>query len=86
MIHALFNWFEHAIGMTNGSGPEYLFWSGFGSDLGEFALIGTIIGCLAHWYKSHECYDPTCPRYGAHHTPDGMRTCSKHHPSLGSMK
>jgi hypothetical protein len=75
MIHALFNWFEHAIGMTNGSGSEYLFWSGFGSDLSEITLIGAIFGI----YYKHNCHVKGCLRIGKH-IFKGTPYCTKHHP------
>jgi hypothetical protein len=53
----------------------YNFWSGFGSDLGEIAIIGSLIGL----YKHHNCTVKGCPRIG-HHPVDGTpyMTCHKH--------
>ncbi len=65
--------FEHFTGMDNLSGPFYGFWSGFGSDLTEFALLGTLIGL----YRQHKCQ--ACWRVG-HYSVDGTpyKTCHKH--------
>lgn len=40
---------EHFTGIDNGTGSWYLFWSGFGSDISEFAILGYLI----NWYKKH---------------------------------
>jgi hypothetical protein len=63
----------HFIGLDNLSGPYYGFWSGFGSDLAEFALLGTLFGL----YRHHKC--ASCWRLG-HHPVKGTpyETCHKH--------
>lgn len=39
------HWLLHVLGVDNVAGPWYGFWSGFGSDLGEAALIvGAVLG------------------------------------------
>lgn len=63
----------------------YSFWSGFGSDLGEFALAGGIVGLV----RKHNCETHWCPRLGRHEWQDpttGQRhkLCRKHHP-LGHL-
>lgn len=76
------NWLEHALGMDNLSGPIYGLWSGFGSDVGEFALFGAAIA----FYRRHTCHVDSprfCWRWGAHQvagTP--YRACKKHHPDV----
>jgi hypothetical protein len=59
---------------TNGTGPWYGFWSGFGSDLGEVTLLGAILGI----YYRHNCHDKGCWRIGRH-IVDGTPWCNKHH-------
>ncbi len=51
----------------------YNFWSGFGSDLGEAVIIGSLIGL----YRHHKC--ASCWRIG-HHPVEGTpyKTCHKH--------
>lgn len=63
----------HWMGLDNASGPAYLFWSGIGSDITEFAILGTIIKL----YWQHKC--ATCWRI-AHHAVKGTpwKTCHKH--------
>lgn len=71
----LWHLFLHLTGSDNVSGPWYGFWSGFGSDLTEFALLGGAISI----YHQHNCSVKGCPRL-AHHTVDGTtyRTCHRH--------
>jgi hypothetical protein len=53
MIRAIFNWFLTVTGSNNTSGTYYGFWSGFGSDIGEFALLGVIFKGLNTMIKHH---------------------------------
>jgi hypothetical protein len=78
MVAHLFAWFEHAVGMTNGSGPEYLFWSGIGSDIQEITLLGAVLGL----YYKHNCHQKKCPRIGKH-SFDGTPYCTRHNPQFG---
>lgn len=71
----------HVLGLDNPSGRWELFWSGAGSDIGEAALIGTIVEV----YRRHTCHvdSPFCWRPGTHPvagTP--YRACKKHHPAV----
>lgn len=56
------------LGVDDPSGPWYGFWSGFGSDLGEFALVATV------WHHLN-CHEKGCWR-PARHASDGY--CRKH--------
>lgn len=80
MIHAAWHWFLHVTGTSNETGPFYAFWSGFGSDLGELTLIGTV---AAAW-RTQTCHASFwCWRHGRHPTADGVyRLCAKHHPDV----
>ncbi len=72
-LNAIWHDIEHFTGMDNLSGPFYGFWSGFGSDITEFALLGALISI----YKQHKC--ASCWRVGRHPvegTP--YLTCHKH--------
>lgn len=76
--------FEHFTGGDNASGPEYGMWSGFLSDIAEFALLGGAI----HFARSKNCHVKRCWRLGLHkYDHDGVeRTlCKKHHPHLRSV-
>jgi hypothetical protein len=59
---------------TNGS-KWYNFWSGFGSDIAEFAIIGSVIGLYHH----HNCAVKGCYRL-SHFDVKGTpyKTCHKH--------
>jgi hypothetical protein len=77
LVRTIWWWIEVHTGTVNESGPYYGFFSGFGSDLSEIALLGFIIGM----YHRHNCAVPHCPRIahkkfeveGTH-----QRTCHKH--------
>ena len=66
--HPFQHWLAYMSGSMNTSGapPNYNFWSGFGSDLGELTLIGT---CLAV-FKRHNCQLRGCWRIGRHEFQD----------------
>lgn len=79
MLLHLFHWFLHVTGADNVSGSEYGFWSGFGSDLGEIALLAGLYSIM----RKHNCHVKGCWRIGLHivnGTP--YITCRKHHPDL----
>jgi hypothetical protein len=50
MIHLL----AHLLGLDNANSSWYLFFSGVGSDIGEFALIGAILRAAFNLRKQHE--------------------------------
>jgi hypothetical protein len=67
--HVFLNW----TGASNTSGTAYGFWSGFGSDLGEAAIIGALL----NHYRSHRCAN--CWRLGRHEVEGThYRTCHRH--------
>lgn len=70
-------WFLHLTGADNGSGPWYLFWSGFGANFAEFTLVGGILGLF--W--KHNCHVKGCWRIGRHPVEGtGYVVCRRHHP------
>jgi hypothetical protein len=70
--------FLHFTGADNGSGPWYLFWSGFGSDITEFAIVGGILSL----YLRHNCHVKGCWRIGRHPIQDTPYiVCGRHHPT-----
>lgn len=83
LLHIIQHWLAVHTGTVNESGPYYGFWSGFGSDLGEIALIGAV---FATW-KHHNCAVPRCARL-AHHKYEiketKQYTCRKHHTQYWS--
>jgi len=68
------SWLPHVLGIDNEAGRWYAFWSGFGSDLGELAIIGG----LASIYRRHACHAAGCWRIGRH-TVAGSPWCNRHH-------
>jgi len=70
-------WILHVMGADNLSGPWYGFWSGFGSDLGEIAIIGGLISI----YRRHNCHVKGCWRIGKHPVEGTTYVvCRQHHP------
>jgi hypothetical protein len=69
----VWHFLSHLIGTDNVSGPWYGFWSGFGSDIAEFGLIGALIAT----YRHHKC--TVCWRL-SRHSVEGThyRTCHRH--------
>lgn len=76
------NWLLHVTGIDNEAGRWYALWSGFGSDIGEFALVGAAVA----FYRRHTCHVDSprfCWRPGTHPvTGTPFRTCKKHHPEV----
>jgi hypothetical protein len=70
----VWHWFLTVTGTNNTSGLWYGWWSGFASDLPEFAIL------LLVWRRIN-CHAKTCWRIGLHHV-DGTPyvTCRRHHP------
>lgn len=67
----------HHLGfLLDSDGRWYAFWSGFGSDLTEFAIVGMV-------YNRLVCHEVGCWRLGKHHLADTPLTlCRKHHPEV----
>jgi hypothetical protein len=66
-VLANYNWF------WNSGGKWYEFWSGFGSDIGEFAILGSVYTL----YHRHRC--SSCWRLAHHPVPGTIyKTCHKH--------
>lgn len=78
MWHLIQHWLAYMTGSLNTSGapPNYNFWSGFGSDLSEVALIGALLTVV----RRHNCAVRGCWRVGRHVTASGHRVCARHHP------
>jgi hypothetical protein len=75
--HAILDFF----GVVDEGGKGYGFWSGIGSDIGEVAIIGAVIGM----YRRHSCHVDSCWRIGRHPVDGtGFVTCRRHHPTISS--
>lgn len=70
MIHFIMYW----LGLTNASGPQYLFWSGICGDL-------FIVGGIVTLYKKHNCHVQGCFRIGKH-IHEGTPYCTLHNPKF----
>ena len=89
LIHARLvgHWLEVHTGTVNEPGPYYGFWSGFGSDLTEFAIIGTIATGVYQLVKKYNCHHPGCWRVGNHPAAGGQFSlCYRHHPDYQGKK
>ncbi len=72
-------WVEiHTGSVGGGSGSAYYgFWSGFGSDITEFAIFIGIVQAFRH----SNCHVPWCLRFGKQVEGTPYRACHKHHPA-----
>jgi len=52
------SWLQVHTGTVNESGPYYGFWSGFGSDLEEFGILGAIGAAIYQLVKKYNCHEP----------------------------
>jgi hypothetical protein len=74
-------------GTVNEPGPYYGFWSGFGSDLTEFGIIGAISTGVYQLVKKYNCHYPGCWRVGNHQAAGGLFSlCHLHHPDYQGKK
>lgn len=77
----ILHWLIHFIGADYGAPygrwvPES-FWSGFGSDIGEVAIIGGILAIV----RRHNCHVKGCWRVGRHPVEGtAFVVCRAHHP------
>ena len=80
-------WLQVHTGTVNESGPYYGFWSGFGSDLEEFGILGGIAAGMYQLVKKHNCHEPGCWRVGQYAAADGQfMLCYRHHPDFQGRK
>jgi hypothetical protein len=86
-LHVFQHWLAVHTGTVNEPGVYYGFWSGFGSDIGEYAILVGLTAGLYHSFRRHNCHERGCWRIGLHHvegTP--FIACRKHHPVLQGRK
>lgn len=69
------HWWWHPL-----TGLGYQWWSGIGSDLGEYAIASSIFASAYGAYRRHNCHVQGCWRtqWKAHGTD---MLCKHHHPS-----
>jgi hypothetical protein len=81
------HWLQVQTGITNETGHYYAFWSGFGSDIAEFSILGAIATGIYQLVKKYNCHEPGCWRIGNHPTADGQfHLCYHHHPDFQGKK
>jgi hypothetical protein len=81
------HWLAVHTGTLNEPGPYYGFWSGFGSDLTEFGIIGVIATGIYQLIKRYNCHEPGCWRAGSHPAAGGQFSlCYHHHPDFQGQK
>jgi hypothetical protein len=81
------HWLAVHTGTVNEPGPYYGFWSGFGSDLAEFGVIGVISTGIYQLVKRYNCHEPGCWRVGTHPAAGGQFSlCYRHHPDFQGQK
>jgi hypothetical protein len=81
------HWLAVHTGTVNESGPYYGFWSGFGSDLAEFGILGAIGTGIYQLVKKYNCHEPGCWRVGRHTAAGGQfLLCYRHHPDFQGQK
>ena len=81
------HWLQVHTGIVNETGPYYGFWSGFGSDLTEFGVIGAIATAAYQLVKKYNCHYPGCWRVGNHQAAGGeFSLCYRHHPDYQGKK
>jgi len=81
------HWLQVHTGTVNEPGPYYGFWSGFGSDLAEFSILGAIGTGVYQLVKKYNCHEPGCWRIGNHPAAGGQfLLCYRHHPDYRGRK
>ena len=81
------HWLGVHTGTLNEPGPYYGFWSGFGSDLEEFGILGAIGAGIYQLVKKYNCHEPGCWRVGTHPAAGGQfLLCYGHHPDYQGSK
>lgn len=78
MIHTILHWLAVHTGTVNESGPYYGFFSGFGSDIAEFGILGGLFTA----YKHKNCHAPGCPRLGHPVPGTPYIACKNHNPAM----
>jgi hypothetical protein len=80
-VRVVAEWLQVHTGTVNEPGPYYGFWSGFGSDLAEFGILGATATAMYHLVKKWNCHEPGCWRIGNHPAAGGQfNLCYRHHP------
>jgi hypothetical protein len=85
--HVVDHWLAVHTGTNDTSGVYYGFWSGFGSDLAEFGILGAIGTGVYQLVKKYNCHEPGRWRVGTHPAADGQfLLCYRDHPDYQGTK
>lgn len=80
-VRAVADWLQVHTGIVDEPGPYYGFWSGFGSDIAEFGILGAAATATYHLVRKWNCHEPGCWRIGNHPAAGGQfNLCYRHHP------
>src|SRR5262249_61433521 len=66
------HWLQVHTGTVNEPGVYYGFWSGFGSDLEEFGILGAAGAGIYQLVKKYNCHEPGCWRGGQYQAAGGQ--------------
>ncbi len=81
------HWLAVHTGIVDMSGPYYAFWSGFGSDIAEFSLVGAAVTGVYQLNRKFNCHQRGCWRIGTHPAAGGQfLLCYRHHPDYQGKK
>jgi len=81
------HWLAVHTGIVDETGPYYAFWSGFGSDIAEFGLVGTAVTGVYQLNRKFNCHQRGCWRIGTHPAAGGQfLLCHRHHPDYQGKK
>jgi hypothetical protein len=81
------HWLAIHIGTANETSGYYAFWSGFGSDIAEFGLLGAVVTTAYQTVKKYNCHESRCWRIGNHPAAGGQFSlCYRHHPDYQGTK
>jgi hypothetical protein len=81
------NWLRVRTGISDLAGPYYGFWSGIGSDIAEFSLVGAAVTGVYQLSRKFNCHQRRCWRVGTHEAAGGQfLLCSRHHPDYRGKK
>src|SRR4051812_31184431 len=81
------HWLAVHAGILDETGPYYAFWSGIGSDIAEFGIIGAVGTATYQLVKKYNCHQPGCWRVGNHPAAGGQFfLCYRHHPDYQGVR
>jgi hypothetical protein len=81
------NWLRVHAGISDLAGPYYGFWSGIGSDIAEFSLVGAAFTGVYQLTRKFNCHQRRCWRVGTHEAAGGQfLLCARHHPDYHGEK